>query len=75
MIGYPLDILSEEVAYVAYHFHWPYDQVMGLEHNERKRWVEEIAKIKLPDLNCSNLESAKRQVEGTARSAGIIVKG
>jgi large subunit ribosomal protein L11 len=36
--------------------------------------VEEIAKIKLPDLNCSNLESAKRQVEGTARSAGIIVK-
>jgi len=35
--------------------------------------VEEIAKIKLPDLNCSNLESAIRQVEGTARSAGIEV--
>jgi len=35
--------------------------------------VEEIAKIKLPDLNCSTLESAIRQVEGTARSAGIEV--
>ena len=38
-----------------------------------KAQVEEIAKIKLPDLNCTSLESAMRQVEGTARSAGIIV--
>ena len=36
--------------------------------------VEEIAKIKLPDLNCTSLESAMRQVAGTARSAGIIVE-
>jgi len=35
--------------------------------------VAEIAKTKLPDLNCSNLESAIRQVEGTARSAGIEI--
>ncbi len=35
--------------------------------------VEEIAKIKLPDLNCTNLESAMRQVMGTARSSGITV--
>lgn len=38
-----------------------------------KEQVEEIAKIKLPDLNCANLESAVRQVEGTARSAGIEI--
>ncbi|MGR9087497.1 MAG: DUF6760 family protein [Gammaproteobacteria bacterium] len=37
--------MSEEVAYVAYHFHWPYEQIMNLEHVERKQWVEEIAKI------------------------------
>jgi hypothetical protein len=37
--------LSEEVAYLAYHFHWPYDQVMQLEHRERQQWVGEIAKI------------------------------
>jgi large subunit ribosomal protein L11 len=37
--------------------------------------VEEIATIKLPDLNTANIESAKRQVEGTARSMGIAVAG
>ena len=35
--------------------------------------IEEIAKIKLPDLNANDLEAAKRQVEGTARSMGITV--
>jgi large subunit ribosomal protein L11 len=36
--------------------------------------VEEIAKIKLPDLNCTSVESAVRQVSGTARSAGILIE-
>ncbi|MGH9288622.1 MAG: 50S ribosomal protein L11 [Acidimicrobiales bacterium] len=35
--------------------------------------VEEIAKIKMPDLNAYDLESAKLQVAGTARSMGIEV--
>ena len=35
--------------------------------------IEEIAAIKLPDLNCTDLAAAVRQVEGTARSAGIRV--
>ena len=37
--------------------------------------VEEIATIKLPDLNTADLEAAKRQVAGTARSMGIAVSG
>ncbi len=45
MIGYPSDRLLEEVAYIAYHFHWPYDQIMCLERLERQQWVAEIAKI------------------------------
>lgn len=44
-IGYPSNRLFEEVAYIAYHFHWPYEQIMGLEHAERRRWIEEIANI------------------------------
>jgi large subunit ribosomal protein L11 len=36
--------------------------------------VAEIAKTKLPDLNCTSLESAIRQVEGTARASGIEVE-
>jgi len=37
--------------------------------------VAEIAAIKLPDLNTDDVEAAKRQVEGTARSMGIAVAG
>jgi hypothetical protein len=43
--GYPLDKLFEEVAYVAYHFHWSHDQIMHMEHPYRQRWVGEIARI------------------------------
>ena len=35
--------------------------------------IEEIAKIKLPDLNANDLEAAKKTVEGTARSMGLSV--
>lgn len=45
MTGYPSDRLFEEVAYIAYHFHWPYEQIMQLEHSERQQWVAEIASI------------------------------
>jgi len=37
--------------------------------------IEDIAKVKLPDLNCTSLESAMSQVEGTARSSGLLVEG
>jgi large subunit ribosomal protein L11 len=37
--------------------------------------VADIARVKLPDLNTDDLESAKRQVAGTARSMGIAVAG
>jgi large subunit ribosomal protein L11 len=35
--------------------------------------IEEIAKVKMPDLNAYDLEAAKLQVAGTARSMGIEV--
>ena len=38
-----------------------------------KAQVEEIAKIKMPDLNANDIEAAMRMVEGTARSMGIEV--
>jgi large subunit ribosomal protein L11 len=37
--------------------------------------VAEIAEIKMPDLNAYDLEAAKQQVRGTARSMGIEVVG
>ena len=36
--------------------------------------VEEIAQLKLADLNANDLEAAKKQVRGTARSMGIDVE-
>ena len=35
--------------------------------------IKEIAQTKLPDLNTTNVESAMRMVEGTARSMGITI--
>jgi large subunit ribosomal protein L11 len=35
--------------------------------------VEEIAHIKMPDLNANDIEAAKKQVAGTARSMGLEV--
>ena len=37
--------------------------------------VSEIAAIKLPDLNTDDMDAAKQQIVGTARSMGIIVVG
>jgi large subunit ribosomal protein L11 len=37
--------------------------------------IAEIAQVKLPDLNANDLDAAKLQVAGTARSMGIEVKG
>ena len=35
--------------------------------------LEEIAKTKLPDLNCASVESAMKVIEGTARNMGISI--
>ena len=38
-----------------------------------KAQITEIAKTKMPDLNCNTLEAAESQVAGTCRSMGIAV--
>ena len=35
---------------------------------------KEIAKTKLPDLNCSSIESAMKVIEGTAKNMGVSIK-
>ena len=45
VLGYPLAPLYEEVAFIAFHFHWPLPQILDLEHPERRRWVQEISAI------------------------------
>lgn len=40
-----------------------------------KAQIEEIAKVKMPDLNAGSLEAAMKIIEGSARSMGIEVVG
>jgi large subunit ribosomal protein L11 len=36
--------------------------------------LEEIARIKIPDLNTDDIEQAKKIIAGTARNMGIVIK-
>lgn len=45
IISYPLEKIYQEVAYIAYHFHWSVDEVLAMEHKERQVWVQEISEI------------------------------
>jgi hypothetical protein len=44
-VTYATDRLFEEVAYVAYHFHWSLEEILDLEHPDRQRYVREISSI------------------------------
>jgi hypothetical protein len=33
------------VAFIAYHFHWAPEQIMNLEHRDRRRWVQRISAL------------------------------
>ena len=45
VIVYPPDRLYEEMAYIAYHLHWSYGEVLQMDHRERQRWVREVSAI------------------------------
>lgn len=40
-----------------------------------RQQVREIAELKMPDLNAVDIDGAMKQIEGTARSMGIVVTG
>jgi hypothetical protein len=45
MIGYPLDQIGEEVAFISYYFHWPQAEIMQMEHADRRDWVSRISEL------------------------------
>lgn len=42
---YATAALHDEVAYLAFHFHWPLDQILDLEHADRQRFVAQAARL------------------------------
>lgn len=67
----PVPVLIKKVANLAKGSAEPNRNKVG---SITEAQVEEIAKIKMPDLNCFDLESAKQSVRGTARSMGVRVE-
>jgi hypothetical protein len=45
MTRYPSERLAEEVAFLSYYFHWPYEQIMALDHHERQHWVAQLSRL------------------------------
>ena len=43
--AYPVDRLRSEMAFLAYHLHWPLAELMDLPHRERRSWVGEVSAI------------------------------
>ncbi|GAA3193202.1 MULTISPECIES: DUF6760 family protein [Streptomyces] len=42
---YAADRIHAEIAYVAYHFHWSLEDILDLEHGDRRRYADEIAAL------------------------------
>lgn len=43
--SYPLNVLYEEIAFLAYYFHWSHEEIMLLDHKDRIRYCQEASKI------------------------------
>ena len=43
--GYPLERLYEELVFLAYHLHWGYEELLRLDHAERRRWCQEVSRL------------------------------
>ncbi|GAB4440022.1 MAG: hypothetical protein Kow00120_08050 [Anaerolineae bacterium] len=62
IVGYPLDRLHEEVAFVAAGLGWGHDEILALTHAERARWVEQVNRI-----NARHNRALSRQGETAQR--------
>ena len=68
----PASVLLKKAAGIATAAHAPGAEKVG---KVKRAHLEEIAKMKMKDLNARTLEAAVRMVAGTARSCGIEVEG
>lgn len=67
----PVSVLLKKAAKIQSGSKQPQKDKIGKVTMEQ---IEEIAKLKMPDLNCMDLQSAINQVVGTSKSMGLEVK-
>jgi large subunit ribosomal protein L11 len=68
----PAAVLLRKAANIAKGSGTPNSEKVG---KVDRAQLEEIAKIKMPDLTASDLDAAVKTIAGTARSSGIEVEG
>ena len=68
----PASVLLKQAAKVAKGANEPSRETVG---KVTRAQVEEIAKLKMTDLNTDDLDMAVNTIAGTARSMGIVVEG
>jgi large subunit ribosomal protein L11 len=66
----PAAVLLKQAAKIAKGSNQPNREKVG---EVTKKQIEDIARMKMEDLNAYNLEKAMRIIEGTARSMGIQI--
>jgi hypothetical protein len=69
-VTYGTEQLMDEVSYVAYHFHWPLDEILDLEHPLRRDFVTRIGGI-----NAAVNAAAQAAAEQRAAGAGAAGAG
>lgn len=68
----PAAVLLRKAAKISKGSGTPHSHKVGKLNREQ---LEEIAKIKMPDLTAADMDAAVRTIAGTARSSGIEVEG
>jgi len=68
----PASVLLRQAARIEKGSSEPHLEKVG---SVTKAQLQEIAEIKMPDLNANDIEMAMRIVAGTARSMGLLVEG
>jgi hypothetical protein len=48
VIGYPVDRVYQEVAFLGRYVHWTLAELLSLDHAERQRWVQEVTSLVEP---------------------------
>jgi len=67
----PASVLLKKAAKIAKGSSEPNREKVG---QVTRQQVEEIARLKMPDLNTTTLEAAVKTIEGTARSMGVTIE-
>jgi hypothetical protein len=45
VLSYPADDLQAEVAFLSMQVHWTLNEILGLEHRDRNRWIDQINRL------------------------------